>query len=526
MFSNMASWRKGKTRHDKVRKNLVLKANGKIIQLEVFYNADKEHIVEDILSADDKVFKIKKDNDGNICMEKIQEERKEADICQDDRHDGKTLEINDERSDDDHHLMKGQDEYRSPNSSDSADEHTFAKVHSIDKTVEGQQYYPNRSLLDTVHFNSVVHQQKDREDSIATERSVIDLDVEQGLYENTEVFQFAKRGHSSSSIYSMENLGTIAHLDLDQERNLILGEDDTTKDHVHQREETELSYPFSKAEVPPGLSERKYTCCFGEDKKLYIYSGSILSIKGVDIVACGNSPSGKSKGSLLIAIEEMGGRTYRDARRKAFRRHTQIEEVIVCGSGDIMNFKWVAHVLMPRETEGGAKIQLAFYKIFETLKEKRCHTLVLPLIGTGKGRGDPILYAVSFFDGLLRFYRRNKHYRFEIHLVDTEKERIKTVVDEVKKAARKAKQESSSEKTSHGTDTSADVNSKNKLYDKELTSVSEYTARDVRSYSSTNFGSREYRAKKEMLYGFKRSSPRYPRKTMEKNLSVDSDSSS
>jgi O-acetyl-ADP-ribose deacetylase (regulator of RNase III) len=146
-------------------------------------------------------------------------------------------------------------------------------------------------------------------------------------------------------------------------------------------------YPYYHRDYPPGHSKKEFACCIGPGQNLYIYTVDILNITRKDMIACGNIPSGKTKGYLANAIQQRGGNVYKSEMTEMFVPRPKEGDVVVCKS-DLPNFKWVAHTILHQKIHCSKddrefKVTSSLRNIFLAMKSYNCHSIALPLVGTG-----------------------------------------------------------------------------------------------------------------------------------------------
>ncbi|XP_053407925.1 uncharacterized protein LOC128559644 [Mercenaria mercenaria] len=196
-------------------------------------------------------------------------------------------------------------------------------------------------------------------------------------------------------------------------------------------------YLYESGEQPPGHHKKSYTYTVGQGQKIYIYSGNLLTLRTIDMIACGEVPKGVGQGKVTQKLLELGGERYKSQKKSAFTSAVKPGDIVFC-KGGASNFQWVAHaVLNPWSNPGKVEdiwqaVSNIYEDIFYGMMKRGCHSLALPLIGTGKGNADPKSCARNLFESLVMFCSKNKSYKFDIHLVHMESDKTKMAIGVLK----------------------------------------------------------------------------------------------
>ncbi|XP_053407915.1 uncharacterized protein LOC128559632 [Mercenaria mercenaria] len=213
-----------------------------------------------------------------------------------------------------------------------------------------------------------------------------------------------------------------------------------TSNNRNQREKPlAQGYPYIHYEKPLGHYKETFTCHLGQGQVVYVYSTNLLTLQKIEMIACGDVPAGNGHGAVTKKLIEMGGKDYKKAKENAFRsKFVTNGSVVICNGGN-NNFRFVAHAILTpwkksdTEKERRKAVTSIFTEIFHGMKQCKCHSLALPLLGTGIGQGDPGYCAERLFQSLLMFCSKNKSYRFSINLVHMESEKTRIATEVIKR---------------------------------------------------------------------------------------------
>ncbi|XP_053388573.1 uncharacterized protein LOC128551690, partial [Mercenaria mercenaria] len=161
-----------------------------------------------------------------------------------------------------------------------------------------------------------------------------------------------------------------------------------SNDSSHREKPLPQGYPYINFEKPPGHFQESFACHLGQGQVVYVYSTNLLTLQKIEMIACGDVPKGNGHGAVTKKLIEMGGKEYKKAKENAFRsKFVTNGSVVICNGGN-NNFKFVAHAILTpwkksdTEKERRKAVTSIFTEIFDGMKQCKCHSLALPLLGT------------------------------------------------------------------------------------------------------------------------------------------------
>ena len=128
---------------------------------------------------------------------------------------------------------------------------------------------------------------------------------------------------------------------------------------------------------------------FGMTFELQLYTANIFMLQLVDAIVVNEDISGHNKGTIAQEMLIKGGKSYTTAKEIAFNANHTFGDVIISNGGE-SSFKYVLHALLDKRhyfediSDWYVEFQKVLQKIFSCAVLNGCHTIAMPIFGTGK----------------------------------------------------------------------------------------------------------------------------------------------